>query len=208
MPVLRPQPVPGKADGATRWPTLQPVHTPLHASWLNQIKIYCAGKRRRAPLGPFNQRDGISDTCGTVTIIIMMAMIVLRYLYMLALVAWLGGMLALVGLTAPSIFAVLDHQDAAGGRLLADAIAEDIGRRFRMVAYMCGSVMLATLVGMRLLGPRPLHFAARFATVVGMFALAAYSGLSVPNQIGRRPTAFMIISMIGGLSLLYWEARE
>lgn len=137
-----------------------------------------------------------------------MVMIVLRYLYVLALVAWLGSMLALAGLAAPSIFAVLEHQGAAGGRLLADAIAEDIGRKFHMAAYLCGSVMLATLVGMRLLGPRPRHFAARFATVVGMFVVAAYSGLSVPNHIGRQPTAFMIISMIGGLSLLYWEARE
>lgn len=141
-------------------------------------------------------------------IIIMMAMIVLRYLYVLALVAWLGSMLALAGLAAPSIFSVLEHQGTAGSRLLADAIVEDIGRKFQTVAYLCGSVMLSTLGGMRLLGPRPMHFAARFAIVVGMFAVAAYSGLSVPNQIGRRPTAFMIISMIGGLSLLYWEARE
>lgn len=137
-----------------------------------------------------------------------MAMIVLRYLFVLALVAWLGGMLTLAGLAAPSIFAVLEHQGAAGGRLLADAIAEDIDRKFHMVAYVCGSVMLAALVGMRLLGPRPMHFAARFAIVAGMFVLAASSGLSVSNQIGRRPTAFMMISMIGGLSLLYWEARE
>ena len=68
--------------------------------------------------------------------------------------------------------------------------------------------MLATLMGMRLLGPKPMHFTARFAAVASMFVIAVYSRFSVPNQIGRRPTALMMISMVGGLSLLYWEARE
>lgn len=30
-----------------RWPTLQPVHTPLHASWLNQIEIYFSVVQRK-----------------------------------------------------------------------------------------------------------------------------------------------------------------
>jgi transposase len=30
-----------------RWPTLQPVHTPLHASWLNQIEIYFSIVQRK-----------------------------------------------------------------------------------------------------------------------------------------------------------------
>ena len=132
----------------------------------------------------------------------------MRYLYLLALVAWLGGMLALAGLAGPSIVAVLEQHAAPGGRVLADAIVADIVGKSHVAAYLCGVVMLATLVGMRLLGPRPVHFGARFATVVGMFAMAVYSGLNIPNQIGRRPTALVMVSMIGGLSLLYWEARE
>lgn len=138
----------------------------------------------------------------------MMPMIVLRYLYLLALVAWLGGMLALAGLAVPSTFAVLEQSGAPGGRLLADAVVEHIARKFQVAAYSCGIVMLATLVGRRLLGPRPVHFGARLATVAGMCVVAVYSGLDLPNQIGRRPTTLMIVSMIGGLSLLYWEARE
>lgn len=135
-------------------------------------------------------------------------MIVLRYLYVLALVAWLGGMLALGAIAAPSIFSVLEQQPSAGGRILADAVMTDIVRKFHFAAYMCGIVMLVTLMGMRLLGPKPMHFAARFATVSAMFAIAMYSGLSVPAEIGRRPTAPMMLSLAGGLSLLYWEARE
>src|SRR5262249_19093873 len=30
----------GDARLQARWPTLQPVHTPVHASWLNQVEIY------------------------------------------------------------------------------------------------------------------------------------------------------------------------
>jgi transposase len=31
-----------------RWPTLVPVHTPIHASWLNQIEIYFSILQRKA----------------------------------------------------------------------------------------------------------------------------------------------------------------
>jgi hypothetical protein len=38
-----------KADARlrARWPTIQPVHTALHASWLNQIDIYFSIVRRK-----------------------------------------------------------------------------------------------------------------------------------------------------------------
>lgn len=31
-----------------QWPTLVPVHLPVHASWLNQIEIYFAMLQRKA----------------------------------------------------------------------------------------------------------------------------------------------------------------
>ena len=31
-----------------RWPTLIPVHTPIHASWLNQVEIYFSVVQRKA----------------------------------------------------------------------------------------------------------------------------------------------------------------
>src|SRR5262245_25344853 len=127
-------------------------------------------RRARLPPTKLEERNP-----GGATIIIMMGMIVLRYLYMLALVAWLGGMLALAGLAAPSIFTVLEHQGTAVGHLLAGAVFSDIQRRFQLAACVCGVVMLATLVGMRLLGPRPVHFAAQFATVFAMSAISMYS---------------------------------
>jgi transposase len=37
----------GDARLQARWPTVQPVHTPLHASWLNQIEIYFSVVQRK-----------------------------------------------------------------------------------------------------------------------------------------------------------------
>ena len=31
-----------------RWPNLIPVHTPVHASWLNQVEIYFSVLQRKA----------------------------------------------------------------------------------------------------------------------------------------------------------------
>lgn len=33
---------------SSRWPTIIPVHTPIHASWLNQVEIYFSIVRRKA----------------------------------------------------------------------------------------------------------------------------------------------------------------
>ena len=37
----------GDARLQAHWPTLQPVHTPVHASWLNQIEIYFSVVQRK-----------------------------------------------------------------------------------------------------------------------------------------------------------------
>ncbi len=37
----------GDARLRDRWPTLVPVHTPRHASWLNQIEIYFSIVQRK-----------------------------------------------------------------------------------------------------------------------------------------------------------------
>ena len=46
----------------TRWPTLILVHTPVHASWLNQIEIYFSILQRKA-LTPadFSSQDAVAD---------------------------------------------------------------------------------------------------------------------------------------------------
>lgn len=156
----------------------------------------------------------------------MVGMIVLRYLYILALVAWLGGMLVLLGLGVPSIAAVVQQHDASAGRALTDAIVSDLFARFHLVVYLCALMMLAMLVAMRLLGPKPAQVSLRIAIVFAMLVIAFYSGWpqgvgvagsSVFTHTVRQlsfgrlqdlPTTAMAINIVGGLSLLYWEAKE
>jgi hypothetical protein len=33
---------------AKRWPTITVVHTPVHASWLNQVEVYFSVVQRKA----------------------------------------------------------------------------------------------------------------------------------------------------------------
>src|SRR5919106_12529 len=160
-------------------------------------------------------------------------MLVLRYAYLLALVVWLGGMVILGAIVAPTLFQVLPMREPETGRLLAGAV---LGR-FHYVAYACGAVLLITLIVMAVLGPRPAQFAVRTALAAIMLGIAIYSGVvvlgsverlqreigltvapsSLPEGDARRArfdqlhmlsTRLMFVNVVGALVLLYWEARE
>jgi hypothetical protein len=159
----------------------------------------------------------------------------LRYVYVLTLVIWLGGMIVLGALVAPMTFQVLQAHDPSTGRELAGELFGSILARFHYVAYGAGGLLLATLFAMRLLGPRPRTFGVRAAIVAVMLLISLYSGLVVLSQIdalqaesGVAPsqlaagdvrrirfdelhllsTRLMLVTMAGALVLLYWEARE
>jgi uncharacterized membrane protein len=162
-------------------------------------------------------------------------MLALRYVYILTLVVWLGGMVALGALVAPTTFQVLQAHEPVAGRELAGEVFGSILARFHYVAYAAGAVLLVSLFTMRLLGPRPRAFGVRAAIVAAMLVAALYSGLFVLQQIdavqqeagglpSKLPTSdarrvrfdelhvlstrLMLLTMTGALVLLYWEARE
>jgi Domain of unknown function (DUF4149) len=164
-------------------------------------------------------------------------MLVLRYAYLLALVVWLGGMVVLGAIVAPSVFQVLQLREPDTGRVLAGAVFGAALARFHLVAYVCGATILLTLILMAVLGPRPPQFAVRTVLAAIMLAIAVYSGVvvlgsvnrlqqeiganvapsSLPDGDARRvrfdglhllSTRLMMINMVGALALLYWEARE
>ena len=89
-------------------------------------------------------------------------MLALRYVYVLALVVWLGGMVMLGAVVAPTTFEVLqasaDRQPAASwpARVFGAMLT-----RFHYVAYGAGALLLLTLGAMRVLGPRPAHVGVR-----------------------------------------------
>jgi uncharacterized membrane protein len=162
-------------------------------------------------------------------------MVALRYAYVLALVVWLGGMLVLGALVAPTTFQILQAIEPTTGRELAGEVFGVVVGRFHAVAYAAGGLMLATLTAMAVLGPRPRAFAARSGLLVLMLAIAVYSGRVVIARIDRIQRAvggpvsrleaddarrlqfdalhrlserLMLVNVLGALALLYWEARE
>lgn len=162
-------------------------------------------------------------------------MLALRYAYVLALVVWLGGMLALGAIVAPATFQVLQASAPEGGRALAGELFGQMLARFHYVAYACGGVMLISLTVIAVLGPRPRAFAVRLAVIATMVLIALYSGLivlrtieAIQLEVGRLPsllppddarrvqfdelhrlsTRLMMANVVGALALLYWEARD
>jgi uncharacterized membrane protein len=155
-------------------------------------------------------------------------MLTLRFVAALSLVVWLGGVIAIGSVVAPAAFAVLPAGDAAS--LVGETL-----RRFHLVSYAAGVVLLVSLTLMALLGPRPHAFAVRIATVSVMLAAMLASGVwidrriaalrtgigvpvgSLPAQDPRRlefgrlhglsTTLFGIVAA-GGLLLLYLETRD
>jgi hypothetical protein len=110
-------------------------------------------------------------------------MLMLRYAYVLALTVWLGGMVVLGAVVAPSAFGVLPALEPESGRALAGAVFGAALSRFHLVAYVAGAVLLFTLAAMAVLGPRPRSFAIRSGVIVLMLAIAFYSGVFVLGEI-------------------------
>src|SRR5687768_12279597 len=106
-------------------------------------------------------------------------MLALRYVYVLALVVWLGGMVVLGAVVAPTTFQVLQASEPVAGRALAGEVFGSMLARFHYVAYAAGGLLLLTLAGMAVLGPRPRGFAVRAALAAAMLLVALYSGVIV-----------------------------
>jgi hypothetical protein len=159
----------------------------------------------------------------------------LRFVYVLALAVWLGGMTILGAVVAPTIFQTLQTANPDSGRALAGLAFGAMLARFHYVAYGCGALLLVMLIVMALLGPRPKGFAIRCALVGSMLGVAAYSGRvvlrevdAIQLEVGTLPshlpaddprrvrfdelhqlsTRLMMVNLLGALALLYWEAAE
>ena len=162
-------------------------------------------------------------------------MLALRYVYVLALVVWLGGMIVLGALVAPTTFQILQASVPATGRELAGEVFGAIIATFHCVAYAAGAVLLVSLTAMAVLGPRPRAYAVRCAIIAATLGVSLYSGLvvlgridaiqrEVAGPVSRLPTGdarrgqfdqlhrlserLMMLNMAGAMLLLYWEARE
>ncbi len=129
-------------------------------------------------------------------------MIAVRYAALLALVVWVGGMVVLELLVAPSTSRILPIGTPAAGHEIADAVVGDIVRQFHLVAYACGGLLLACFVVLKLVGPPPRAFVARVAIVVVMLGVALYSDLYAFSA------ALTAVNVALGLALVGWYAHE
>ncbi|MFN2444918.1 MAG: DUF4149 domain-containing protein [Vicinamibacterales bacterium] len=162
-------------------------------------------------------------------------MLAVRYLYVLALVIWLGGMIVAGAIVAPATFRVLESADPTTGRVLAGQVFGEILKRFNLVAYAAAAVLLLALVVQRLVGPRPRAAGIRAGIIVLMLGATMYSGLvltpridalqrAVSGPVNRLPAddarrqefdrlhgiseTLLSAAAFGGLLLLGWETRE
>ena len=110
-------------------------------------------------------------------------MFALRFAGLLALAVWFGGLLVLGAVAAPAIFDVVGARQLADGRAFAGALFGEALRRFHLVSYGCGAVLLLTFIARAVLGPRPRHFGIRLGIVVVMLGAAAYSGVVLTGRI-------------------------
>jgi uncharacterized membrane protein len=152
----------------------------------------------------------------------------LRFVSLLALTVWLGGMVTIGSVAAPSAFDVLGSADAA-------SLVGEMLRRFHLVSYGAAAIVLVSLTGMALLGPRPRALGLRLALTAAMLAAMVVSGFwvdrrvavmrreigqpvaSLPARDARRiafgrlhglSTMLLLFATAGGVMLVYWETRD
>lgn len=165
----------------------------------------------------------------------MIRMRVLRYAALVALVVWIGGLMTLGLLVAPTAFDVVEARHVESGRMLVGYLFGVMFERFHFVAYGAGAILLISLAGRRLLGPKPVHFNVRLGLVVAMLAVALYSGLLLTKDVETaqvalgvpastlpegdprrvefarlhsRSVALVIATVVAGFVLLAYEAVE
>lgn len=162
-------------------------------------------------------------------------MILLRYLYILALVVWLGGMVVAGGVAAPSIFKVLEAWHPVEGRVLAGRVFGEVLQRLYWLGYAMAGVMFVSLTLHRLLGARPIKYGVRAIILALMVAFALVADYHVGPQVATiqarvsgpvsalspddpiraefnrlhgLANILLSLTVVGGLALLFWEARE
>ncbi|MSO31111.1 MAG: hypothetical protein EXQ48_09280 [Acidobacteria bacterium] len=109
-------------------------------------------------------------------------MLAIRYVTLAALVVWLGGMVTLTLLSAPS--------------------PEDL-RHFQSIGYLCGAIIFVCLFIIKFVGPPPYDFFRRVGLVALMLAIAAYGEVRP-----QASTVSMTINIVLGFVLLFWYVRD
>jgi hypothetical protein len=109
-------------------------------------------------------------------------MLAIRYATLAALVVWLGGLVTLAFVVAPS--------------------SENL-ERFHTVGYACGAIVFVCLIVLKFVGPPPHDFFPRISLVTLMLLVAIYT-----HVWSTSPLIPMSVEIALGFALLFWYARE
>lgn len=148
---------------------------------------------------------------------------------------WIGGLLALGYVAAPSAFAVLQAHDPAAGRALAGELFGVTLLRAQHFLIGAGAIQAVLLNVRAAVGPRPRQYKIQLATVMLMIALTGYSAFVIAPKIeairvaANGPIAalasdnpakaqfgalhgwsngLMALTLIGAVSLMWFDRRE
>ena len=162
-------------------------------------------------------------------------MTLLRFVAVLALAVWVGGLVTLGVLTAPVLFTVLESRDALAGREMAGLLFGSIFREFQFLSWAMGGVLLTSLGLRAALGPRPSRMALRIWTSVAMLAMSAVTTYVIIPRIDAIRTntpgpiaalaaedpvraefgrlhgisnILALVTVVGGLGLIWVELRD
>src|SRR4030095_6617736 len=110
-------------------------------------------------------------------------MVLLRYLYVVALVVWVGGLVVAGALVAPSVFGVLQAWNASEGRVLAGQVFGEVLLRLTWLSYAMGAAMFITLTLHRLLGARPVKYGIRVGIMALMLMMMMITGFYLIPEV-------------------------
>lgn len=162
-------------------------------------------------------------------------MSVLRFVSLVILAVWIGGLAVLGIVAAPSVFAILEAHDPVGGRTLAGLVFGAVFMRFQPVTWALGGLLVVIFAVRALLGPRPGKLAVRIWTVLAMVAVSVGTTFLIIPRIDRIRNAtpgpvasladtdarkiefnrlhglsngLMLLTLVGGLGLIWFETHD
>ncbi|MEM4409801.1 MAG: DUF4149 domain-containing protein [Candidatus Caldarchaeum sp.] len=110
----------------------------------------------------------------------MQIKLLLRFLFLLSIALWVGGMFFFSSIAAPSIFKTLD-------RTLAGDVVSAIFRKYYLLGYICGAIAILTyaLAWAFETAPNHLVYTITILCLVAMVGLFVYSGEFVRPEAHR-----------------------
>jgi uncharacterized protein DUF4149 len=159
----------------------------------------------------------------------------LRFLSLLLLALWIGGLAAVGGLAAPTIFNVLQAHDPVAGRTLAGDVFGAVFLRVQHASWIVGGLLLGLLAIRAALGPRPRHTGPRVGIVILMIAASVGTAVIIAPRIDRLrasvtgsisdlsdgdarkiefsrlhglSNSLMLLTLAAGLGLLWFETHD